>query len=121
VGYSSALGWPVPLVLITALALGAIIGAVNALFVVKLGVNAFIATLAMATILAGLNLLVTNGQILFDGVPAALTNIGKSTLAGIVQARQILSIRIRASGCQYHSGHQAKAERSLTSGRRTGP
>ncbi|MEZ2389693.1 ABC transporter permease [bacterium RCC_150] len=86
VAYSSALGWPVPLVLITALALGAIIGAVNALFVVRIGVNAFIATLAMATVLAGLNLLVTNGQILFRGVPASLTNIGKASLLGIPTA-----------------------------------
>jgi ribose transport system permease protein len=83
VGYSSALGWPIALVLASALVLGAAIGAVNALFVVKIGVNAFIATLAMATILAGLNLLFTGGQVLFRGIPDALTNLGKLTLVGV--------------------------------------
>jgi ribose transport system permease protein len=82
VAYSSALGWPVPLVLFSGLAIGAIIGAVNAFFVVRIGVDAFIATLAMATILSGFNLLVTNGQILFRGVSDSLKAFGKSTLAG---------------------------------------
>nr|WP_271210096.1 ABC transporter permease [Rhodococcus wratislaviensis]GLK35103.1 sugar ABC transporter permease [Rhodococcus wratislaviensis] len=83
VAYSSALGWPILLVLASALVLGAIIGAINAFFVVKIGVNAFIATLAMATILAGLNLLVTGGQVLFRGIPASLTDLGKLTFVGI--------------------------------------
>jgi ribose transport system permease protein len=72
VAWTSASGWPLLLVFITAIALGALVGAVNALFVVKIGVNAFIATLAMATILVGMNLLVTNGQLLFRGIPPEL-------------------------------------------------
>ena len=83
VAFSSGLGWPLPLVLVSALALGALIGAANAVFVVRIGVDAFIATLAMATILAGLNLLITNGEVQFRGVPASLKNIGTSTLLGL--------------------------------------
>ncbi|GAA1930963.1 ABC transporter permease [Microbacterium aoyamense] len=82
VAYSSSLGWPVVLVLVSALAIGAIIGAVNAFFIVKVGVNAFIATLAMGTILVGFNLLVTNGQLLFRGIPDELKKIGTTTFIG---------------------------------------
>ncbi len=57
-------GLPVPIVVLATLLAGLMIGAINALLVVKLGVNAFIATLATATVLAGLNLLITNGSLL---------------------------------------------------------
>ncbi|HWH26785.1 MAG TPA: ABC transporter permease [Pseudolysinimonas sp.] len=68
-------GLPTPLVILIALAIGAFIGAVNAVLVVGIGVNAFIATLASATVLAGLNLLVTNSGLLVLAAPdlAALT------------------------------------------------
>ncbi|MEU1183951.1 ABC transporter permease [Streptomyces sp. NPDC005820] len=82
VAYSSALGWPLLLVLATALAIGAFIGAVNSFFIVKIGVNAFIVTLSMATVLAGLNLLVTKGEVLFRGVPASLRSLGTETFIG---------------------------------------
>lgn len=81
--YSSAHGWPLLLVLISAVALGALIGAINAIFVVRIGVDAFIATLAMATVLAGFNQLVTGGEVLFNGVPASLKNLGTQTLLGL--------------------------------------
>ena len=57
-------GLPIPVVLLGTLAVGVMVGTINALFVVRIGVNAFISTLAMATILAGLNLLVTGGSLL---------------------------------------------------------
>lgn len=70
-GFSSILsialsnaGMPLPLVLAGTLIFGLLVGAVNAFFVVKIGINAFIGTLAMATILAGLNLLVTRGSLM---------------------------------------------------------
>jgi ribose transport system permease protein len=70
-GFSSILsialsnaGLPLPLVLAGTLFLGLLVGAVNAFFVVKIGINAFIGTLAMATILAGLNLLLTRGSLM---------------------------------------------------------
>lgn len=57
-------GLPLPVVLLGTLAVGVMVGTINAFFVVRIGVNAFISTLAMATILAGLNLLVTGGSLL---------------------------------------------------------
>jgi ribose transport system permease protein len=83
VAYSSSHGWPLLVVLLSAVALGALIGAINAIFVVRIGVDAFIATLAMATVLAGFNQLVTGGEVLFNGVPVSLKNIGTQTLLGL--------------------------------------
>ncbi|MDQ0618205.1 ABC transporter permease [Arthrobacter globiformis] len=60
-------GAPLPVVILACLAVGAGVGIVNAVLVVKVGVNAFIATLASATILSGLNLLVTGSSLLVLG------------------------------------------------------
>jgi ribose transport system permease protein len=75
-------GLSTPLVIALALVLGALIGAVNAFLVVGIGVNAFIATLASATILAGLNLLVTNSGLLVLASPQ-LTALTTTRVAGI--------------------------------------
>jgi len=60
----SNLGMPMIVAIAGALAVGLIAGLINAFFVVKVRMNAFIATLALATVLAGLNLLVTNSSLL---------------------------------------------------------
>lgn len=57
-------GLPLLVVLAATVALGTLIGAVNAFMVIVVGVNAFIATLAMATVLAGLNLLLTGSTLI---------------------------------------------------------
>jgi ribose transport system permease protein len=57
-------GAPLPVVIFVCLLVGALVGTVNAVLVVLVKVNAFIATLASATILSGLNLLVTGSSLL---------------------------------------------------------
>ncbi len=74
-------GWSLPVVLVTCLLVGALIGAVNAWLVVGVGINAFIATLGMATILAGGNLFVSNGGTIFDGIPDSIRNLSMSRIA----------------------------------------
>lgn len=69
----------VPLVIL----IGATIGIVNSVVVVSVGVNAFIATLGIGTILAGGNLLITNGAILFQDVPDELKAIGQNRVLGL--------------------------------------
>jgi ribose transport system permease protein len=76
-------GVPVPAVILLAVLCGVAIGVVNAVLVVGIGVNAFIATLGTMTVLEGLNLLVTNGQTLFQGVPPSLQQITNSSIAGL--------------------------------------
>jgi ribose transport system permease protein len=69
-------GWDPVLATVVVLAIGAGIGAVNALLVVGIGVNSFIATLGTGSILSGLGSYVSNNQTLFEGVPKALTKLG---------------------------------------------
>lgn len=57
-------GIPVFAVILITLALGVAIGAVNAFMTVVVGVNSFIATLAMSTILVGLNLYLTGSALI---------------------------------------------------------
>jgi ribose transport system permease protein len=76
-------GVPVSVAIVLAILCGALVGVVNAVLVVGIGVNAFIATLATATVLSGLNLLVTNGRTLFQGIPDDLKVIANSKLLGL--------------------------------------
>lgn len=69
-------GLPLLVVLVATVALGTLIGAINAFMVIVVGVNAFIATLAMSTVLAGLNLLLTGSTLITHSSESfgALTN-----------------------------------------------
>ncbi|MFV4914664.1 ABC transporter permease [Microbacterium lacticum] len=63
-------------------AVGAVIGAVNGLLVVKLGLNAFIATLAMLILLRGATLGIANGRTL-SNLPTEFTFLGSTSALGI--------------------------------------
>ncbi|MBS1862100.1 MAG: ABC transporter permease [Actinobacteria bacterium] len=71
------------LVIILTLMIGAAIGLINAVIVVGIGVNAFIATLGMSTVLAGGNLLLTNGNTVFEGIGESFTSIATTRIFGI--------------------------------------
>jgi ribose transport system permease protein len=62
--FTGQLDWPLAVVVVATILVGLIAGALNGLFVVRIGVNAFIATLGTSTILTGLTLAVSGGQIL---------------------------------------------------------
>lgn len=72
---------PLFVALITVL-VGTAVGAVNAFFVVALKVNAFVATLAMSTILAGLNLVLSSST-LVSVVDEAFTSLARTPVLGI--------------------------------------
>ena len=55
-------GVPWGIAVVITLSVGVIIGAVNAFFVTKVGIMAFIVTIAMSQILQGVNLILTNAQ-----------------------------------------------------------
>ena len=63
-------------------AIGGVVGLVNGLLVVKLGLNTFMITLAMLILLRGLTLGVTGGAMIFN-MPAALTFIGKASVGPV--------------------------------------
>jgi ribose transport system permease protein len=74
-GLASLHGWPVAMSLGAAVFAGAAIGLVNGIVVVRLKVSAFIATLASATIIGGLGVWFTGGEVIFGDVPDAILNI----------------------------------------------
>lgn len=82
-GYLSGTAhWPLAVTVVVVLLVGALVGLVNGLFVVHVGVNAFIITLGTGTVLTGLTLLVSGGQIL-GGIPAGLATAMTTTVGGL--------------------------------------
>jgi ribose transport system permease protein len=81
--WAGAHGIGFPTSLFIALGIGATVGTLNAVLVVKVGISAFIATLAIATILAGANLFLTNGAVLFSGIPSSLKTFGQANVLGV--------------------------------------
>jgi ribose transport system permease protein len=65
-----------------ALLLGLVVGLVNSLLVVRVGVDAFIVTLGMGTVLGGLAYAFTNSGVL-TGFPDGLVNIARTELLGL--------------------------------------
>jgi ribose transport system permease protein len=90
-GYSSILaaglpsrqGMSVAMTIVVVLAVGAAIGAIHALFIVRLALSPVIVTLASSTILTGLTLWYTGGRVLYDGIPESLTALGGSDILGV--------------------------------------
>ncbi|MDG4767996.1 ABC transporter permease [Solwaraspora sp. WMMD406] len=57
---------------------GALVGLVNGLLTVSVGISSFIATLGIGIVLQGLNQGVSGGKVLFTGIPEFVTGIGNS-------------------------------------------
>ncbi|MEN3281153.1 MAG: ribose transport system permease protein [Solirubrobacteraceae bacterium] len=71
----------VPAILLT-LAMGAAVGAINGVLVVGLGINSFIATLAMSSVLVAPTRAVSDDQII-SGVPESLTSLTQGSVLGV--------------------------------------
>jgi ribose transport system permease protein len=80
--YCASKGVPVGIILMLSIGAGAAIGAANAFFV-RVGVNAFIATLGMATVLSGGNLVLTKGSTIFQGIGPSFTRLTQTHLLGL--------------------------------------
>jgi ribose transport system permease protein len=65
------------------IALGALVGLLNGFLVAKLGLNALITTLGIATVITGLVSLYTDGLSIITGIPQALTDLGSGVWFGI--------------------------------------
>jgi ribose transport system permease protein len=68
--FTGELHWPLWVVVIATILVGVITGTLNGLFVVRIGINAFIGTLGTSTVLIGVTLAVSGGQILNSVAPA---------------------------------------------------
>jgi ribose transport system permease protein len=76
-------GMPTELVIPIVVIVGGLIGLVNSLIVVGIGVNAFIATLGMSTILTGGNLVISGGETIFEGIGSGFTSIATTKVIGV--------------------------------------
>jgi ribose transport system permease protein len=74
-------GWPIVLCIVIALAAGAVVGLVNALVVVKVGVDSFVATLGMGTLLIGLSMGISNLSL--TGVSQGLVDASRTKVLGL--------------------------------------
>lgn len=81
--YLQAEGAGVLVSVLVALAAGAAIGAVNGLLVVGVGVNSFIATLGMSSVLAALSFWITSGNQQVASPDSGFVKLGQATLLGL--------------------------------------
>ena len=81
--WASSKGLAVPLVFVSAILVGCIVGAVNGFLVTRIRVSAFIATLGMGTVLTGGNLLMSGGNVLYNGIPQSLLDIAGYQFLGL--------------------------------------
>lgn len=71
-------GWAVPVTL----AVGLIVGVVNALFIIRFGLNGFIVTLGMLIVLRGILTGISGGQTFF-GLPPSMLYLGTEAWLGV--------------------------------------
>ena len=75
-------GLPIPLAIALGLSVGVLIGLINGLIITKIGINPFITTLGMMSLVRGLVLVVLGGKTI-SGLPASFTQIGQGKVWGI--------------------------------------
>lgn len=92
----AAAGYPTPLAVGLGLATGTLVGWLNGLIVTELGINPFITTLGMMSLLRGLVLVISGGQNVSE-LPASFTQIGQGELLG-VQYPILISLAVVAVG-----------------------
>ncbi|HET6391975.1 MAG TPA: ABC transporter permease [Blastococcus sp.] len=83
---------PLGLAILVGVGLGVLIGFVNGLLVTRFGLNSFVTTLGMATLLAGLIQWYTGGQTILAGLDPRLGQFGSETLFGLPQVVYIVAV-----------------------------
>jgi ribose transport system permease protein len=88
-------GTPTPLALTAGLLLGALLGWVNGFAIVRSGVNAFIITLASASLFEG-GMLILTKAVIYNGLPPAIAAFGRMRL-GVMSPLLIVALLIGAA------------------------
>jgi ribose transport system permease protein len=87
------LGMPLPLAIVGAFGLGASLGWVNGVTIVKSGVHSFIITLATMSIFFGVMIFLTQAQA-YRELPPAVAALGKARIAGYLSPLMLVTIAI---------------------------
>lgn len=69
--------------ILVALLASTAVGVVNGVLVAKAGIDAFVTTLGMSSLLAGAIIWYTNGQAIADKIPTSLTDLGQQDTWGV--------------------------------------
>ncbi|HEY3902564.1 MAG TPA: ABC transporter permease [Streptosporangiaceae bacterium] len=91
------------LAIVALLAVGAVVGIINGLLIVKARLNGFIVTLGMTILLAGLQLGIVGGNSIFD-LPSAFTYLGAANLGSIPVSFLVAALIFAGTGLflRYH-------------------
>jgi ribose transport system permease protein len=87
------LGLPLPLAMVGALALGAALGAVNGVMIVRSGLHSFIITLATTSVFFGVMVFLTRAEA-FRAMPPALSSFGKMRFGGYLSPLLLVSFAV---------------------------
>ncbi|GGO08673.1 sugar ABC transporter permease [Microbispora rosea subsp. aerata] len=82
-GLTSQQRLPLVAAVVVAAVVCTLVGVVNGLLVTKVGINSFIVTIGMSTVIGGLISAYTQGNVFYDGIPPALVTIGQGRLLGV--------------------------------------
>jgi ribose transport system permease protein len=82
-GLTGNVGLPTPVAIVLALITCAFVGLVNGVLVARFEINAFVATLATATVLGGLVDWVTGGTAIVQNIPGSLLTLGQASVLGV--------------------------------------
>jgi ribose transport system permease protein len=83
---------PLGLAMTVGIGVGVLIGGLNGLLVTRFGLNSFVTTLGMATLLGGLIQWYTGGQAIVNGLDPRLAQFGSTTLLGIPQVVYVVAL-----------------------------
>lgn len=84
-------GVSVPLAIAAGVGVGLVIGLVNALLVTLIGIPSLIVTLAMGTIVGGVNFMLSGGRAIYGGIPSTFTYLGQGRL-GIIPVVSLIML-----------------------------
>jgi ribose transport system permease protein len=76
-------GLPIGVAVMAAIAATTVIGVINGLLVVRLKINAFIATLGSGTVVFGFTQWYTNGEAIFGKLPQGFLDLGRDEVLGV--------------------------------------
>jgi ribose transport system permease protein len=82
-GLPSKQGLPVVAVIVLIPLMGALIGLVHGILIVRFGLSPVVVTLGSSTFIGGIVLWYTGGSVLYEGVPEGLTKLGNGDLFGV--------------------------------------